>query len=226
MILTHPAGLCPALRGPNAPPLSYGAALALGQSYEDLLVYNLTQLGLESYRPSQVFICPYQRQLDRRAGKCHLKPYGGQLVSIGHRPDLLRPYQRDVLVKVSKVRRLSLEVKALTPLAFQQSLVHFGCTAKWDSKMYRVDAIVLINQQTLEAWVVPADPEAWNRVRAIRGNGYDYAIPRSLLTPLAAWVSYIQGLITSQDETARLKTPLLVPRSSGTRWLRHRPIGA
>ncbi|MES1024177.1 hypothetical protein ABN584_14910 [Gloeocapsa sp. BRSZ] len=143
-------------------PTSY--QLDLGEEYEDILVEWFKCQGVDAYRPRQRFS-------DKR---------------------LLRQYQRDLLIKLDAVKRLSVEVKALTPYAFYKDLIHIGCTEKWDDKRFRVDLIVLINQGTGEMWTVPTDASEWVKKSSIyksgNSSGYDYAIHRSKLKPLTGWV--------------------------------------
>lgn len=124
---------------------------------------------------------------------------------------LLQLYQRDVHIKVSKTKRLWVEVKALTPAAFRSPMVHIRKCQKWDEKetcesirkrfesdikgwkpqSAKVDVLILINQETGEAFAV--DPhEGRTRVPSLTGSGYDYAIPRHLLSPLEAWIAFIK----------------------------------
>jgi hypothetical protein len=190
MILAPTEAQRQALAHLSQQPSSYARDLRLGQVYEQALADALTARGLPAYRPHQVFIPASSLQMDRQDGKCRIiyDHFLGTYRSMWADPSLLRPYQRDVMVKVSKVRRLSLEVKALTPSAFQAPLVHFGRVEKWDLKLFPVTAIVLINQQSLEAYTIPSAPEEWHRIRPIHGNGHDYAVPRASLTPLEAWI--------------------------------------
>lgn len=103
--------------------------------------------------------------------------------------ELLRPHQRDVLVKLDKVRRLSVEVKALTPRAFDFAQIQIGCCPKYDLKRFKVEAIVLINQETGEAWVASGDLSEMLKQRTKNGDDdFSYAVERSRLTPLDIWI--------------------------------------
>lgn len=171
--------------------------LQLGQAWEDILADNLTSNGLPTYRPQQQFIEAYYHQICRERGKCQLKFKGwGETFEVltgspYFKPELLRPHQRDLLVKIGKVKRLSVEVKALCPAAFRQSMVQVGCCPKYDLKQFRIDALILINQETAEAFVAP-EPETWLRQKGRDGGQLCYAVPWHLLTPLEAWVDYIK----------------------------------
>jgi hypothetical protein len=169
----------------------YAQSLTLGQHYEQWLCDHLATYGLEAYRPQQHFIPASNHWCNRQDGKCRLSknrfPESAQFD-----PSLLRPFQRDVLVKVGTVKRLSVEVKALTPAAFARPFIHIGDTRKWDEKQFPIAAIVLINQQTLECWTVPGSPSEWLRMASLNSDSYDYAVDRRMLSPLEAWVSYIK----------------------------------
>jgi hypothetical protein len=108
---------------------------------------------------------------------------------------LLRPHQRDILVKIDKVRRLSVEVKALTPRAFAFAQLQIGCCPKYDNKKFRIAAIVLINQETGEAWVASGEKSEMLRQRTKNGdNGFSYAVERSRLTPLDIWIEVTKDI--------------------------------
>lgn len=103
---------------------------------------------------------------------------------------LLRPHQRDVLVKIDKVKRLSIEVKALTPKAFDRSYIQVGCCEKYDKKAFRIDALVLINQLTGEAFAFTGDTTEMLRQKDADGaGGYSYAIEKARLSPIDAWIA-------------------------------------
>lgn len=171
--------------------------LVLGQRWEQALADHLTALGLPAYRPSQFFISARDHQLDRKGGSCWFKLRTN--ISECFKPELLRPYQRDVLVKLDKVRRMSVEVKALCPAAFNAVYIQVGCCPKWDEKRFKVDALVLINQETGEAFVVAVnhDYEAsgWVRQPSCRGRSNEvcWAVPRKSLKPLAEWVEKMKS---------------------------------
>lgn len=108
---------------------------------------------------------------------------------------LLRPHQRDVLVKLDKVRRLSVEVKALTPSAFEFAQIQIGCCEKYDHKRFKVNAIVLINQDTGEAWVASGEKSEMLKQRTKSGDdGLSYAVERSRLTPLDVWIDVTKDM--------------------------------
>ncbi|MBD2097741.1 hypothetical protein H6F90_21955 [Trichocoleus sp. FACHB-591] len=173
--------------------------LALGQDYEAYAARILTSKGLPTYQPQQHFILSTDHKQYRERGKCPIvdDPLSGGLRSRHFDPRLLRPYQRDLLVKVGKTRRLSVEVKALTPAAFRKHQIWVGCCPKWDLKQFRVAALLLIDQETKEIWVAPEASE-WLRVKD-QEDVMAYAVPRHLLSPVDAWIdaikdSYADGL--------------------------------
>jgi hypothetical protein len=102
---------------------------------------------------------------------------------------LLRPHQRDILVKIDRVKRLSVEVKALTPSAFDRANIQIGCCEKYDKKEFRIGAIVLINQATGDAWVASGEMSEMLRQPSADGDDtFSYAVERSRLTPLDTWI--------------------------------------
>lgn len=106
---------------------------------------------------------------------------------------LLRSHQRDVMIKLDAVRRLSVEVKTLTARAFEFPYIHVGCCPKWDEKQFRVDALILINQQTGEARVHSgAKSEMVLRPSIEEPTGKDYAIKAFDLMSLEGWVRCIK----------------------------------
>ncbi len=156
--------------------------LKLGQVWERILVDNLTALGFRSSQPKQ--------QLNQNGLKASLMANRGKTeraAELRSKVDrtMLRPFQLDVVATLGKTR-YNIEVKALTPAAFRQPVIHVGLTEKYDLKRVRVDVLVLINQTTGVAWVCPPKEE-WQRIKAIEGQGIDYAVPRSSLAPLQAW---------------------------------------
>jgi hypothetical protein len=168
----------------------------MGEWWEEIASAALTAQGLPAYRPRQQFIDRGELQEWRERGRCRLRTcaYNSKRILPGCRAfkgDLLRSHQRDVLVKVGKVKRLSVEVKALCPAAFEKSMIWVGCTPKWDEKLFKVAALILINQDTGEAFAAPSQ-EHWQRA-----TGWDdklaYAVPRHLLTPLEAWIDFIKN---------------------------------
>lgn len=188
-------------------------SLKLGQAWEDGLAAYLTANGLPAYRPQQFFIPAkahkQHRQPEVHKGvpqplQCFLEKHRtkkGDLigfVSEDFDRSLLQPYQRDVMVKLSKTRRLSVEVKALCPAAFRASYIQVGCCPKWDLKRFKVDALVLINQHTGIASVTHvdvADPHSSGWVRQKACNGAEemcWAVPRHQLISLEAWIDFIK----------------------------------
>lgn len=175
---------------------SYSTMLKRGQLGEETIAAALTASGLPSYRPDQRFICVYELQDIRQQGFCKLTTdYRKQKVSKGFKPELLKRHQRDVMVKIGKVKRLSVEVKVLTPAAFKAPMTHIGCTTKWDEKRFNVDILILVNVGTGEAFAV-SPYEGRTRVEKLNpyDDGYDYAIPKHLLSPLEAWIDAIKDI--------------------------------
>ena len=170
--------------------------LALGQSYEAYVAQILTLNGLPAYQPQQRFILASDLSYHRDQKSCRLtlNPRTGRLESRHFDPSLLRPYQRDLMIKVGKVRRLSVEVKALTPAAYRGSQIWVGCCPKWDLKRFRVDALILVNQETKEIWVAPESSE-WLRVKDCNGE-MAYAVPRGKLSPPDAWIDAVKDIHT------------------------------
>lgn len=168
----------------------YAQQLAIGEAWEELVALTLTDAGLTAYRPDQHFIRTSDLKRFRQKGCCHWMDHGDNQGEDYYTDlTLLRPYQRDILVKLDKVRRLSVEVKALCAAAFDYYQIHVGCCEKWDEKRFKVDILILVNQATGEAYAV--EPmEGW--LRAKLGTKLDYAVPRHLLSPLAAWVDAIK----------------------------------
>ena len=183
MILAHPKDNQQALLTTN--PEVYD--LALGQAWESLLAAALCAQGFRAYQPKQQFMDSSRAV---KVSKLRLRgrhDLADRYAKEWHDRSLLRPLQLDVVARLGK-RRFNLECKALTAVAFDYPYIHVGCCDKWDLKRIRVDGLVLVNQATREAWIVPADTALWMRRRAIVDSGYDYAVPRHLLTPLQAWV--------------------------------------
>lgn len=144
----------------------------------------------------------------RYTGKRHSEP---QMLRLGFMPhstyrvlagdpspidySLLRQHQRDILVKIDKVRRLSIEVKALTPSAFNRAYIQVGCCDKYDKKRFRIDALVLINQLNGEAFAFTGDTTEMLRQRDADGSdGYSYAIEKAKLKPIDAWIDAIKDI--------------------------------
>lgn len=128
----------------------------------------------------------------RQMLKPNFKPHPKYEVLAGHPltdSSLLRPHQRDVMVKISPTKRLSVEVKALTPKAFDRAYIQVGDCGKYDKKAFRIDALVLINQATGEAFVSTGDTAEMHRQRSASNDGtYSYAIEKASLKPLDAWI--------------------------------------
>lgn len=190
-IITQELSCCPQTGNPE----DYD--LALGESYEQLVARYLTQQGLTASRMNQVFIPSYKHHDHRHAWsrpRCPLKLTQNNRVLPGCSAmnyELLRPFQIDLRLKVSKVRQLHLEIKGLTPGAFRGTWVHIGKCPKYDLKQLPVHKVVLVNQLSKEFWVCPP-PTTWVKRPSIRGEGYDYAVPRSKLSSLDAWVCFFK----------------------------------
>ncbi len=168
--------------------------LDLGQSYEAYVARTLTLNGLPAYQPQQRFIPASDLRYHREQKRCRLTldPLTGCFKSRHFDPSLLRPYQRDLLVKIGRVKRLSVEVKALTPAAYRESHIWVGCCPKWDLKRFRVDALILVNQETKEIWVAPESSE-WLKVKDCNGKMV-YAVPKGRLSPLEAWIDAVKDI--------------------------------
>jgi len=189
MILAYPEGNKQAFLTTN--PEVYD--LALGQAWESLLAATLCAQGFRAYRPKQQFM---ESARAIRLSRWKLRGRHDLVEKWATKwtdRSLLRPLQLDVVARLGR-RRFNLEVKALTAVAFDYPYIHIGCCPKWDLKRIRVDGLVLINQATGEAWIVPVDTALWDKRRAIVGSGYDYAVPRQRLTPLEAWVDAMKDM--------------------------------
>ncbi len=158
---------------------------ALDNGWLDVLHCDLQYTGIQTFAR-----VPYRPDF---------KPHPTYRVRAGnpaHDASLYRGYQRDVMVKVGKFKRLSVEVKALQPSAFLFHMVQVGCCPKWDEKKFKVDALILINQETSEAFVAP-EPDTWQRQKGkVSSNELCYAVPRHLLTPLEAWIDFVKKATT------------------------------
>ena len=88
-----------------------------------------------------------------------------------------------------------MEVKALTPRAFDFAQIQIGCCPKYDDKEFRIAAIVLINQATGEAWVASGDKSEMLKQRSADNHGtFSYAVERSRLTPLDIWIDVTRDI--------------------------------
>jgi hypothetical protein len=164
--------------------------LALGQRWERELAKALEAQGFRCYQPKQKFIFPeYERKASRMA--LRFPERAASFRKRHHCKSFLRPWQLDLVCHLGK-QRWNIEVKALTPKAFQQHQIHIGLVEKYDLKEVPVDLLALINQETCEVFYVPYAPETWSRHSAIRGQGMDYVIHRHTLTPLQAWVDFVK----------------------------------
>ncbi len=133
-----------------------------GNLWEDLVVLNLRALGVEAYRPRQIF------------PKKDKKLYG-----------LL---QRDILIKLNRTRRLVVEVKARRdPWRFPNVLV--GDVASFNKKMFTIGAIVIADSLTGDCRVAPAgDMSEWLTVQS---KALSYSIPLHLFSPLDAFADAV-----------------------------------
>jgi hypothetical protein len=191
--------------------------LEAGHIGEETIARALTAHGLPAYRPQQRFAdrdkLHKESRLHKRKGRapqCFLKIKSDKEALLRFQRDkeiavipgdphmdkeLLRPHQLDVRVKVSKVKRLSVEVKVLTGSAFFFYDIHVGCCPKWDEKAARgtrVDALILINQETGEAFVAPPQDE-WKMKPSKTNKGeLDYTISHPRLTPLEIWMDFVK----------------------------------
>lgn len=190
--------------------------LTLGQLWETVVVNNLNANGLEAYRPKQNFVPAPKLKAWKALFKewladgsysevfCWVR-YVGDIPN-PRKPDpknskvlagspeidkaLLRPYQRDVMVKIGKYKRLSVEVKALTSTAWIYQDIMIGCCPKWDEKKFKVGNVIIINQDTDEAFVAPPR-ESWV-IRESKQREPCYAINQHLLIPLDVWIADIK----------------------------------
>lgn len=174
-----------------------GYDLKLGQLWEQAVAAALTANGLPAYRPRQWFIHAEDRKWHREEKRCRIKWDNTAKGYISNEFDksLLRQHQRDVLVKVGKVKRLSVEVKALCPAAFDAPYIHVGCCPKWDEKKFKVHALILVNQKTGQAYVAPVDVDdlhsvGWVRRKLTPNGQFDWAVPRHQLISLEAWIDF------------------------------------
>jgi hypothetical protein len=201
-ILTHLQGSHPALYASIVSSNSSGYALEYGELWEQAVAVYLSDHGIPAYRLCQRFL-PHDiltefrpnRQLPYRHCMYRVN-MEGDLKMPKEDPSLYKPYQRDLAIKLSKTRRMLVEVKALTPAAFRATHIHVGDIGKWDSKREYVNnrgdrvalppvgLLILANQQTGALWAVnPHD--GWIQVPSFyRADQKDYAVPRSLLLPL------------------------------------------
>lgn len=179
-ILTHTEGLQPRL---TTDPTAYD--LELGEYWEQLLADYLTAQGIRAYRPRQVFVPSHRLQSLRGFSEATR----AKKMPLAEDRSLLRPYQRDLLIDIGGHRRLSVEVKARSEAAFRYSDILVGCCPKWDLKRFKVDAVVLINQATGDAWVATGDRSEWLRVM---NRDLCYSVPKRILSPIETWVDYLK----------------------------------
>lgn len=140
---------------------NFPARKAVGELWEDLAVDELNNLGLSAYRPLQTF---------KKASMYTL-------------------HQRDILIKLDQVKRLTLEVKSrVSPFTYQSVFV--SDILNYELKRFRVDAILVIDQLTGEARVAPGDSSEWLRIKGTKK--LSYAIPLRLFSPLDCWVQAIK----------------------------------
>lgn len=138
--------------------------LEQGELWEYLVLLELEKLGLSAYRPQQTF--PKQSKM-----------YG--------------LHQRDIHLRIDKVRRAVLEVKSRRePFKYQNVLI--GDVAGWDKKQFTVTAVIVVCQTTGECRVASGESSEWVRVKS---RALSYAIPIPLFSPLDVWADAIkQGL--------------------------------
>jgi hypothetical protein len=160
----------------------YGAMLLYGEDIEQLVADMLTDGGLPTYRPTQRFIDPWLLKDEREQGYCELSDRHAC-----SRKDLLRKQQRDLLFKLDKSRRGSIEVKVRDGRAFGYADIHVGCCPKWDDKKFHVDYLILINGDTGDVYVIPPMVGWVRRPSLKKANEIDYAIPRQLLSIESIW---------------------------------------
>jgi hypothetical protein len=178
-ILSHVQAHHPALASrleQSTPYGSYGASLAHGELWEEATAVFLTDHGFPAYRLNQ-------RISDR---------------------SLLRTFQRDLAIKISKTRRQLVEVKVLCPEAFNAWRIHIGCVEKWDSKhayvndrgvsvkLPPVTLLILVNQGNGNAYAV--EPyKGWGWSNSFYGDGQDTTVPRERLQPLDTYLGIVEG---------------------------------
>lgn len=143
----------------------YGTAfrdrLETGELWEYLVVQNLRNLKIDAYRPQQHF--PVQNKM-----------YG--------------LHQRDIHIKLDKVRRLVVECKSRrNPFSFPNVLV--GDCQSFDRKQFTVGAIVVVDTVTGDCRVAPGDKSEWLRVQS---KFLSYSIPLHLFSPLDAFADAVK----------------------------------
>lgn len=149
----------------------YGAhflkRLEIGNFYEDLVVAELRSLGLDAYRPNQKKLPKTDRMTAR--------------------------HQTDILVKVSKAKRLTVEVKSRASVWKHPSIL-VGNVDSWDLKRRSVGAVIVICQSSGQTAVATGNTEEWLRMK-VGSHKLSYAIPTRLFTPLNLWAdSILSGL--------------------------------
>lgn len=149
----------------------YGAhflkRLEIGNFYEDLVVAELRSLKLDAYRPNQKKLPKTDRMTAR--------------------------HQTDILVKTSKTKRLTVEVKSRASVWGYPSILVGSCDS-WDLKRRTVGAVIVCCQNTGDTRVAPGNIEEFLRMK-VGGNKLSYSIPTKLFCPLDVWAdSILDGL--------------------------------
>lgn len=164
----------------------YSYDLETGERWEETLTSYLKANGLNASRLCQRFYPAYKLRDYRLARKCRLAS-GRTDRGQGWDGGLLRPYQIDLRLKLTKTQQKHIEVKCLTGTAFRADWVHIGKVEKYRDKQLPVNWVCLINEDTGEAWVCPP-ARMWQAKPALRGDGQDIAVPRAKLSPIDAWI--------------------------------------
>lgn len=159
--------------------MTYGTTLAIGQDYELALAQHLTDLGYPTYQPKQQMIESYRLQKYKQTGRDRW---------LTETRRLYRTHQIDLMMKLDQVRRLIIEVKALTGAAFRKKDIHIGLAAKYDEKVPPVGAVMLINQDTGEIFVCPPKRKWWVTASIYDYHQTDYVVSRADLISLEDWL--------------------------------------
>lgn len=57
---------------------------------------------------------------------------------------LLKPYELDVRLKLNKTQQRNIELKSLTPRAFEMDIIHIGLIGKYDDKIPSIHYVMLM----------------------------------------------------------------------------------